>query len=104
FNRRWSTEFKQRLHDSRIRSTENCVAAITRHPKRGDGSPRVLLNASAVGIYGPRGDEEVDESTPAGDDFLAKLCIDWDHAAQPRGACAGGWYALASSSTATAGR
>jgi uncharacterized protein (TIGR01777 family) len=42
----------------------------------------VLVNASAIGIYGPRGDEELTEETPPGDDFLARLCIDWEKEAR----------------------
>src|SRR5439155_14036573 len=44
------------------------------------GTARVLVNASAIGYYGPHGDEELDESTPPGDDTLARLCIDWEKA------------------------
>src|SRR5262249_5595564 len=42
------------------------------------GSPKVLVNASAIGYYRPRGDEEVNEGTPPGDDFLARLCVEWE--------------------------
>jgi uncharacterized protein len=81
FNHRWWTAFKQALRDSRVKSTENVVAALAKHPRRGDGSPKVLVNASAIGCYGPHCDEELDETAPAGGDFLAKLCIDWERAA-----------------------
>jgi uncharacterized protein (TIGR01777 family) len=80
FNERWSTEFKARLHDSRVKSTENCVAAITRNPTRPDGTPKVLVNGSAIGYYGPHGDEPLDESSPPGSDFLASICVDWEAA------------------------
>jgi uncharacterized protein (TIGR01777 family) len=82
FNKRWSTEFKQKLRDSRVKSTENCAAAIGMNARRADGSPKLLINASAIGIYGPHGDEELDESTPAGDDFLARVCVEWEEAAR----------------------
>jgi uncharacterized protein (TIGR01777 family) len=78
FARRWNAAFKQLLFDSRIQSTLNIVQAIARNPRRGDGSPKVLVNASAIGWYGPRGDEELDESAPPADDFLAKLCVEWE--------------------------
>jgi uncharacterized protein (TIGR01777 family) len=83
FNKRWSPEFRVALRDSRVRATENCVAAISRDPKRADGSPKVLVNASAIGYYGPHGDEELDETSPHGDDFLAGICVDWENAAKP---------------------
>jgi uncharacterized protein (TIGR01777 family) len=83
FNKRWSTAFKTLLRDSRVKSTTNCAQAISRSPKRADGSPKVLVNASAVGFYGPRGDEEIDESSLPGSDFLAGLCADWERAAKP---------------------
>ena len=44
--------------------------------------PRVLVSSSAVGYYGPHGDEELDEDTPAGDDFLAEVCVIWEREAQ----------------------
>jgi uncharacterized protein (TIGR01777 family) len=81
FNRRWRRRFKELLRTSRVDSTTNIVAALARSPRRADGAPRVLVNASAIGFYGPHGDEELDESAPPGDDTLARLCIDWEKAA-----------------------
>lgn len=82
-NARWSSEFKKRLRDSRVTTTENCVTAMTRSPTRADGSPKVLVSGSAIGYYGPHGDEPLDESSPSGSDFLAGLCVDWEAAATP---------------------
>jgi len=82
FNRRWNAAFKQLLVDSRIQSTAKIVQAITRSPRRADGSPKVLVNASAIGWYGVHGDEELDEDTPPGGDFMARLCVDWERAAR----------------------
>ncbi|MFO0846646.1 MAG: NAD-dependent epimerase/dehydratase family protein, partial [Gemmataceae bacterium] len=82
FARRWNAAFKQLLVDSRVKSTTNVAEAIKRKPRRGDGSPKVLVNASAVGIYGPHGDEEVTEETPPANDFLANLCVEWERAAR----------------------
>src|SRR5262249_25138420 len=82
FARRWTTEFKELLRSSRIQSTVNVVAAISRNPKRADGSPKVLANASAVGYYGPHGNEELDESGLPGNDLLANVCIEWEAAAR----------------------
>jgi uncharacterized protein (TIGR01777 family) len=84
FNRRWSSAFKELLYSSRIKSTDNIVSALGKSPvANAPGSPgRVLVNASAIGYYGPHGDEELTEESGPGHDFLAKLCIDWEKAAQ----------------------
>ena len=82
FARRWNVAFKQLLVDSRIKSTANVVEALKRKPTRADGSPKTLVNASAIGIYGPHGDEELTEESPAGDDYLARLCVEWEAAAR----------------------
>ncbi len=81
FNRRWRARFKQILHDSRIKSTEHVAAALAKAPRTAAGSAKTLVNASAIGYYGPHGDEELDEDSPPGNDFLAKLCVDWEKAA-----------------------
>src|SRR5437667_8624975 len=82
FAHRWSESFKQLLRDSRVKSTENVVQALARNPRSDTGNPRVLVNASAIGYYGPHGDEELTEDSPPGDDFLARLCIDWERTAR----------------------
>ena len=74
---RWSRGYKEVLRRSRIASTRNLVAALAECEE-----PPVLVSASAVGYYGPHGDEELDESAPPGEDFLARLCRDWEAAAQ----------------------
>src|SRR5262245_54067390 len=61
FERRWNADFKAQIRDSRVRATAAVVEALKRQPVRADGSPKVLVNASAVGYYGPHGDEELDE-------------------------------------------
>lgn len=81
FNRRWNASFKDLLFDSRIKSTRNVVEALLRNPNRADGTSKVLVNASAIGYYGPCGDEELTEQSPPGNDFLAHLCIEWEKAA-----------------------
>ncbi|HJT79139.1 MAG TPA: NAD-dependent epimerase/dehydratase family protein, partial [Gemmataceae bacterium] len=81
FARRWNAEFKQALMDSRVRTTENVVQALARRPHTTAGAPKVLVNASAVGYYGPHGDEELTEDSPPGDDFLARICVAWEAAA-----------------------
>lgn len=82
FNRRWNDSFKTLMRDSRLKSTENVVQALAKNPKATHGGPKVLVNASAIGYYGPHGDEELDENSPPGSDFLAGLCVEWEKAAQ----------------------
>ncbi|MEZ4227280.1 MAG: TIGR01777 family oxidoreductase [Polyangiaceae bacterium] len=79
---RWTSAVKQRIRDSRVRSTENLVQAMARAEPR----PQTFICASAVGYYGAReGDDVVDESSPAGDDFLARVCAEWEAAAGSAG-------------------
>jgi uncharacterized protein (TIGR01777 family) len=82
FGRRWSASFKQLLYDSRIKSTDHFAQALAKNPRTAAGNPRVLVNASAIGYYGPCGDEELTEDSPPGGDFLAQICIDWEKAAR----------------------
>lgn len=70
---RWTASRKTAIRESRVRATRALVSAITE-----TRSPAVLLSASAVGIYGPRGDETIDEDTPPGADFLAGVCRAWE--------------------------
>lgn len=79
--RRWSAAQKERLRGSRLAGTANVVAALARARVR----PGVLLSASAVGIYGARGEEELDESAPPGSGFLAELCQAWEAEARRAG-------------------
>ncbi len=77
FKRRWNTAFKELLRSSRIKSTENVVAALAR-----PASAKVLVNASAIGYYGCTGAEELTEAAPPGNDTLARLCVEWERTAQ----------------------
>jgi uncharacterized protein (TIGR01777 family) len=86
FGRRWNDDYKNRLRDSRLKSTAHVAEALARRPASSDGRARVLVNASAIGYYGPHGDEELDESSPPGSDFLAELCVAWEKAASPAAA------------------
>ncbi|SDH93970.1 hypothetical protein SAMN05192558_103184 [Actinokineospora alba] len=76
-DRRWSQARKQVLLDSRIEPTEVLAAKIAE-----TGVP-VLINASAVGVYGDTGASTVDESAPVGRGFLAELCAHWEAATEP---------------------
>ncbi|HTU89288.1 MAG TPA: TIGR01777 family oxidoreductase [Gemmataceae bacterium] len=82
FARRWNADFKKLLRDSRILSTQNIVEALRQRPLRADGQAKALVNASAIGYYGPHGDEELSEDSSPGSDFLAQLCVEWEQAAR----------------------
>lgn len=78
FADRWSPEVKRKIRDSRVETTENVVGAIAKAAR----PPKVLVSASAIGFYGPHGDEELTEDTPPGHDFLAGVCREWEDAAR----------------------
>jgi hypothetical protein len=73
----WTADKKRRIRESRVAGTRNLVAALGAQDRR----PAVLVSASAVGYYGNRGDEPLDESAPRGEGFLADLCADWEREA-----------------------
>ena len=76
--RPFTSSYKQRLIDSRIDATTTISEALAAAAQ--DGRPRVLLSASAVGFYGDTGARVVTEQDPAGTDFLARLCVQWEAA------------------------
>lgn len=76
---RWTPAYKRAMTESRVDSTRALALALARLPQ----PPRVLLVASATGIYGDRGDEALDESSVPGTGFLADLCQAWEEAAAP---------------------
>jgi uncharacterized protein len=76
-DRRWTAGRKRQLLDSRMHATRSLVAGIAAAPQR----PALLLNASAVGYYGPRGEDVVTEETGPGQDFLGRLATAWEEAA-----------------------
>jgi uncharacterized protein (TIGR01777 family) len=73
---RWSDDVKREIRDSRILATRNLVSALAELPE--SERPGVLVSQSGAGWYGHRGDERLDESAPAGDDFLAQLTAGWE--------------------------
>lgn len=76
---RWSEEKKRRIRSSRVEGTD----VIARTLASLDRPPRVLVSASAIGFYGDRGDELLDEDSAAGEGFLAGVCADWEAATAP---------------------
>ena len=76
---RWTARRKALLRESRLLATRSLIEAIAQQPQ----PPAVFISGSAVGYYGPRGDDPVTEDTPKGFDFLAELAADWEDAARP---------------------
>lgn len=76
---RWTDERKGRIRSSRLDAGKAIVAAIEGASHR----PQVLIQSSAIGYYGTLDDQIVTESSPAGSDFLARLCVDWEASTQP---------------------
>ena len=79
---RWTPARKQALVDSRVAVTRRLVEALAAAPTR----PAVLVSGSAVGYYGDGGDGVLPEGAGPGDDFAARLCVDWEAAAEAAGA------------------
>jgi uncharacterized protein (TIGR01777 family) len=75
--KRWTKKTKERIVASRVGALERLLHAVEKAKER----PSVLVSASAVGYYGPRGDEELTEESAPGDDFLARTCRSWEEAA-----------------------
>jgi uncharacterized protein len=76
--KRWTAAQKEKIRSSRINATRVLVNAMGKARQQ----PKFLLNASAVGYYGPRGDEMVAEKDRPGNDFLARVCVDWEEEAK----------------------
>ncbi len=72
--KRWTKSVRREIYESRINSTQKIVQAINDNVL----NPKVFINASAIGYYGKRQNEIITESSEPGNDFLAKLCIDWE--------------------------
>lgn len=77
--RYWTEKQKKEIYDSRILTTRNLVKALTR------GNGKLLCNTSAVGYYGDGGEEILTEDHEPGNDFLARLAVDWENEAQTAG-------------------
>ena len=78
-SQRWTKEVREKIRSSRVDGTKKLVDAMRAAP------PKVLVNASAVGYYGSRGDELLIESSAPADDFLAEVCQEWEAEARNAG-------------------
>lgn len=74
---KWNEEVKKSIESSRIESTK----AIVEGMRKMEEAPKTLINASAIGYYGSRGDEILTEESEPGDDFFARICIKWENEA-----------------------
>lgn len=75
---RWTEARKKRVMESRVAATSALVSAMKRNPEK----PRTLVSASAIGFYGDRGDEQIDESSTAGTGFLTEVTRRWEELAR----------------------
>jgi len=78
-DKRWTDDYKRQIRESRTNGTRIISEAVATAP----GGPRVLLSASAIGIYGASETAEFDETSPPGDGFLAEVCKEWEAATAP---------------------
>jgi uncharacterized protein len=73
---RWSAGAKHAIRESRVQGTRHLIEGIGACPP--ERRPATLISSSAIGYYGPHGDEPIDEESPAGSDFLAEVCVAWE--------------------------
>ncbi|MDY0220647.1 MAG: TIGR01777 family oxidoreductase [Desulfobacterium sp.] len=73
--KRWNEAYKEKILKSRVLTTQNVVDGISKDKKT------VLISTSAIGFYGDRGEETLVETSDPGDDFLARVCVEWESAA-----------------------
>lgn len=78
-DKRWTADRKREISESRTKGTLLLAGTLAGLAKK----PAALVSASAVGYYGPRGDEELSEDSPAGDDFVAGVCVAWEQSTAP---------------------
>ncbi len=78
---RWSAEAKRAIRESRVTGTRNLLAGLAASGRR----PPTLVSSSAIGYYGARGEEPLDEDAPPGGDFLARVCVEWEAEAAKAG-------------------
>ena len=78
-DKRWTDDYKRELLESRTKTTTLLSETIA----SADNGPSVFLSGSAIGIYGARGDEQLNEQSAPGDGFLADICVEWEAATAP---------------------
>ena len=78
-DRRWNEDYKREIVESRVGTTRALATSLARLSR----PPKMLIVASAVGIYGNRGDELLDETSPPGKGFMAEVCSQWEAATEP---------------------
>jgi uncharacterized protein (TIGR01777 family) len=76
---RWTAERKCRIRDSRVLGGQAVVEAV----RSAANKPKVVVQSSAIGYYGPRGDEPITEEDAAGSDFASQVCVDWEASTAP---------------------
>jgi uncharacterized protein len=74
---RWDERSKRAIRETRVSGTRNLLDGLQRTSAR----PAALVSSSGVGYYGAHGEEPLDEEAPPGEDFLARICVDWEHEA-----------------------
>ncbi len=77
-DRRWSAQRKEEIRRSRVDATTLLIDVLS-----ASSGTAFLASGSAIGVYGPRGDEVLDETSHVGDDFLARVCTEWERATAP---------------------
>jgi len=78
FGQRWTKEVKDKIYNSRINTTRKLVNSM----KKCENPPSLFISGSAVGYYGDSGEKVLDEDSASGNDFLAKVCFDWEAEAE----------------------
>ena len=79
FTMRWTPERKRQIIESRVRAGSAVVDAV----RSVEHKPRMIVQASAVGYYGPRGSERITEEDEPGKDFMADICLNWEASSAP---------------------
>ncbi len=81
FGQRWTDTVKKKIYDSRILTTRKLVDAV----RESSSKPELFISASGVNFYGDSGDELIDENSLPGNNFLSKVCMDWEGEARKAG-------------------